>query len=291
MEAGTERVQACKRKLREVELSIKSKIMEFVQRCSFGRKMVLYFSNQLHLVKGNTLFAENIHFCRNVLNMSSKGDKLICDSTSFMRHCIVNLNGASNIIKIDANTEIYGNGVQTFHVDGKGNEIIIGRNCVIRNTTFFIWGNNNKIRIGDNCSLMGVELHVEQNSNEINIGNGTTFHGREGYPIHMAVDEGSRIVIEDDCMLSNGIQIRSTDSHSIVDLQGYRLNRAEDIFIGKHCWISLGCIILKGTHIADCTVVAAGAVCTKKYLERNCIIAGNPAKVVKKEVDWDRKFL
>lgn len=137
----------------------------------------------------------------------------------------------------------------------------------------------------------GAEFHIEQDNNCLNIKKGTTFHGRNGYPVHIALDEGSSITINEDCMFSNGIQIRSTDSHSIIDSTGKRINYAEDITIGEHCWIGLGCIILKGTTIAPHTVVAAGSICTTEYHKGNCIIAGNPAKVVKENIDWDRKYL
>ena len=122
---------------------------------------------------------------------------------------------------------------------------------------FRINGNNNVICLENNVSVYGAEFHIEQDNNCLNIKKGTTFHGRNGYPVHIALDEGSSITINEDCMFSNGIQIRSTDSHSIIDSTGKRINYAEDITIGEHCWIGLGCIILKGTTIAPHTVVAA----------------------------------
>ena len=53
----------------------------------------------------------------------------------------------------------------------------------------------------------------------------------------------------------------------------------------------MGVIILKGVKIEDNTVVAAGSVCTKKSKEQNIILAGNSAEIVKKNINWDRKFL
>jgi len=147
------------------------------------------------------------------------------------------------------------------------------------------------IELKDDISAFGAEFHIEQNGNYLQIRKGTTFHGRNGYPIHIALDEGSTVLIDEDCMFSNGIQIRSTDSHSITDIKGNRINYAENIKIGKHCWIGLNCIILKGTQIAPHTVVAAGSICTSSYLRENCIIAGNPARIVKQNIDWDRKFV
>ena len=74
-------------------------------------------------------------------------------------------------------------------------------------------------------------------------------------------------------------------------LVGNRLNPAKDIIIDSHCWVGLNCIILKGSYIHSKCIVGAGSVCNKNYFETNCIIAGNPAKVAKKDINWDRKFL
>ena len=116
-------------------------------------------------------------------------------------------------------------------------------------------------------------------------------HGRDSCPIHIAVDEGSGVYIADDCMLAHSIQMRSTDSHSIVDENGKRLNPARDIRIGRHCWLGMRSIVLKGTVLKENTIVAAGAVINKQYEETNCVLAGNPARIVKLQVNWDRKYI
>ncbi len=55
----------------------------------------------------------------------------------------------------------------------------------------------------------------------------------------------------------------------------------KEIHIGKNCFIGCNCIILKGTVIGDGCVVGAGAVVAGKF-EDKCVIAGNPAKVIRK---------
>jgi len=52
------------------------------------------------------------------------------------------------------------------------------------------------------------------------------------------------------------------------------------VLIGDNVWIGANVIILKGVHIGAGSVVAAGAVVTKDIPAR-CIVAGNPARVVK----------
>lgn len=271
-------------------MRIKSEILFLIGDNAVMRKLIIRLHNRMQL-NGNELHTSSIHFQDNVVLLEGSNNFLHCGENSFLRQCKVNMRGVHNIVCLEDNTEVYGESVQTVYISGDDNRIILGDGASIRNTSFFIKGNHNTIILENRISCYGTEFHIEQDNNEIRIGKGTTFHGRNGYPVHIALDEGSKVIIGEDCMLSNGIQIRSSDSHSIVDRNRRRLNPAEDIIIGMHCWISMGCIILKGSKIPNNTVIGAGAVVTKKYEEPNCILAGNPAKLVKRDIDWDRKFL
>lgn len=53
------------------------------------------------------------------------------------------------------------------------------------------------------------------------------------------------------------------------------------IHIGKNCFLGCNSIILKGTVLGDGCVVGAGAVVAGIF-EDNCVIAGNPARVIKR---------
>lgn len=56
------------------------------------------------------------------------------------------------------------------------------------------------------------------------------------------------------------------------------------IVIGENCWIGRNVSILKGVTIGDNSVIAANSVVTKS-IPANCIAAGNPAKVVKTDIN------
>ena len=56
-----------------------------------------------------------------------------------------------------------------------------------------------------------------------------------------------------------------------------------DTYIGKNCFIGAHSIILPGIRIGDGSIVATGSVVTKD-VEPHCIVAGNPARVIKKDV-------
>ena len=53
------------------------------------------------------------------------------------------------------------------------------------------------------------------------------------------------------------------------------------VFIGKNVWIGSDCTILPGVEIGDGAIIGAGSVVTKN-VAANTIVAGNPAKVIKK---------
>lgn len=95
--------------------------------------------------------------------------------------------------------------------------------------------------------------------------------------------------IGNDCMFSNGISILTSDMHAILDKNGKLVNADKDVYIGNHVWIGQGATILKGAKIADNSVVGASSLVTKQYEESNVIIAGNPAKIIKHDITWNRK--
>jgi acetyltransferase-like isoleucine patch superfamily enzyme len=71
-----------------------------------------------------------------------------------------------------------------------------------------------------------------------------------------------------------------TANHNIKDLKTH--TKGEDVIIGENCWIGMNAVILPGVELADKTIVGAGSVVTKSFLETNCTIAGNPAKIIKR---------
>lgn len=71
-----------------------------------------------------------------------------------------------------------------------------------------------------------------------------------------------------------------TSNHDIYDLD--KSLPGKDIVIGKRCWIGMNVVLLPGTILGDHTVVGAGAIVTKSFPDGGAVIAGNPAKVIKK---------
>ena len=158
----------------------------------------------------------------------------------------------------------------------KGAQITIGDNVIIKSsflsnlvglysrTIIVTRAPGAKIVIGDNVGISGA-----------------TIYARKG------------IYIGDNTAIGGNCKILDNDFHPIEAEERIRLLKdpnggnvqeaipTKEIYIGKNCFIGCNTIILKGTKLGDNCVVGAGAVVSGNF-EDGCIIAGNPAKMIRK---------
>jgi len=90
------------------------------------------------------------------------------------------------------------------------------------------------------------------------------------------------IFIGENVAISHDVTIMDSDAHEIISA-GY--HKTLSVHIGSNVWIGTRVTILKGVTIGDGAVIAAGSVVSKDVPE-NCLVAGIPAKVVKKNICW-----
>ena len=129
------------------------------------------------------------------------------------------------------------------------------------------------------------------------VGNGCEVHPHfrcdYGYNIEVGDDffanydcvmlDVSPIRIGDHCLLGPRVQLY-TINHPLDP----RLRRngaygqSFDITLGNDVWVGGGSIICPGVTLGDNVVVGAGSVVTKSFGD-NVIIAGNPARIIKKK--------
>jgi acetyltransferase-like isoleucine patch superfamily enzyme len=175
----------------------------------------------------------------------------------------IEITGNNNTIKI-ADPSIFTN--SRIIIKSNGVDVSIGTADIINNLFIFAnyGGNNQKCSIGNNIVCI---------------------HGLTVW-LH---EDGAELKICDNCMLSSGIEIWASDGHSIIDCNTNKLiNRSTSpIIIGEHCWIAKGVRFLKKASIPADTIVGSGAIVSKTFTETNTIIAGNPAKIIKRDVRWE----
>ena len=71
--------------------------------------------------------------------------------------------------------------------------------------------------------------------------------------------------------------------NAIVFAHDYCRSMYKETHIGKKCFIGARSIIMCGVTIGDEVIVGAGAIVTKD-VPSNCIVAGNPARVIKENI-------
>lgn len=91
-----------------------------------------------------------------------------------------------------------------------------------------------------------------------------------------------KITIGNDVAISHDVTIMDSDGHQILQ-EGHK--ESAPIEIGNNVWVGSRAMILKGVKIGDGAIVAAGAVVTKD-VPAYSMVAGVPAKVVKKNIQW-----
>lgn len=120
------------------------------------------------------------------------------------------------------------------------------------------------IEIGDNVGISGATIYARKG---IYIGENTCVGGN----CKILDNDFHPIDAEERLRLLN--DVHGGDAADLIPTR--------EIHIGKNCFLGCNSIILKGTVLGDGCVVGAGAVVSGKF-EDNCVIAGNPARVIKK---------
>ena len=92
------------------------------------------------------------------------------------------------------------------------------------------------------------------------------------------MDRGG-ITIEDNVFIGPKVNL-VTINHKI-DPSERHVTMCQPIHIGKRVWLGVGATVLPGVTIGENSIVSAGAVVTKD-VPPNTIVAGVPAKVIKK---------
>lgn len=92
----------------------------------------------------------------------------------------------------------------------------------------------------------------------------------------------SEVHIGKGCNIAREVVIRDYDGHYIEELN-YRT--AKPVNIGDNVWIGYRAMVLKGVTIGVGSIIAANSVVTKD-VPPHCIVAGNPAKIIRTNVNW-----
>ena len=176
------------------------------------------------------------------------------------------------------------------------NSIFVGKNVSLiskRNMTL-----GKRVKLHDNVKIDALSTEGVNLGNDVIIGRNTCIECTGSLEfIGKGVKIGDRTSFGNDCFFgaAGGISIGKdviagqyirfhSENHNYTDLN--KLIRTQGVThkgikIGDNCWISAGAVFLDGSGCGNGCVIAANSVVTKHFPD-NCVIAGVPAKIIKR---------
>ncbi len=263
--------------------------------------------NVIHIYNGsNVTVGSDTELKENIIYIHSHSNVFIGDRAKLNRSHI-NIKNLSKtvlaanvffdkvqmVIRDNAKLEIKeGSLINSLHISVyEYGEVLLGENSEVTGDVWEI-KENAKLHIGGggkfiySIGVMG-SIHIAENARMII---GRNLHILENY--HIVAASGTSIVIGNDCLMSFNINMYSSDMHSIFDVvTGENINSNDEIrkrrkiIIGNHVWIGDHAAILYNTQIGDGSVIGAMSL-VKGKIPNNCIAAGSPARVVRRDIAW-----
>jgi acetyltransferase-like isoleucine patch superfamily enzyme len=183
----------------------------------------------------------------------------------------------------------------------KGKHILLHQKTIIK-------GNDNietegilKIGIGDvgfihkrDTTFLNIRGKMKTNRNVL-INRGCRFDIGENALLEIgecsSINPFTKIIIQHglsigkDCSISWNCQFLDEDFHAVNYNDKEEISEKQ-IVIGDRTWIGSNVFIYKGVVIGNDCVIASNSVVKHAFVENNVLIAGNPAKIIKKNIYW-----
>lgn len=170
-----------------------------------------------------------------------------------------------------------------FRIRGNGNEFRC--RSLLKQSAVMIEGDGNRILIEAGGELRNLRLWIKGNNCEIRIGSQLIFNGGR----IVCAGNGNGVSVGDDCMFAEGIEIWASDTHPVYQ-EDKLINPSRPVCIGNHVWIGTNAMVLKGSRIADGSIVGMGSL-VRGEIPADSMAVGNPARIVKSGVRWDKSAI
>lgn len=142
------------------------------------------------------------------------------------------------------------------------------------------------LQIDGKIIIKGAKIIFGQGAKICIMNNGTLILGKNFTNTgELQIVCNKKIDIKDNVLVSWDTLIMDTDFHQTINIEDNTTSCIDGaISIGNNVWIGARCTILKNSSIPNGCIIAANTCCNKKYQEANCILAGTPAKIQKRNI-------
>lgn len=185
-----------------------------------------------------------------------------------LKYVVLNIKGKNNKVIIEDDVNFGKHAKLEIEILGDNNTLIIKKGffLVLKLHVMLAEGvNNSKFIVGENTHMMSVE--------------------------YVTINSNTYCTIGNDCMFGTNVLLFNTDAHPIIDLTTKKLvNKIKGITINNHCWIGTDAKIMKNSIVPEDSIVGHSSVfATSKYKDnKHCAFAGNPARLIKENITWDK---
>lgn len=196
----------------------------------------------------------------------------------------IKINGPKQAVKVSIAPSCVIKNLRIY-ISGGNHKVIIGPEAIINDVNILLKNRSNTLLIGSGVRFnKGGSIVFEDNDGSITIGESSTFEN-----VHLAVTGNCKsIKIGQGCMFAYDIDVRTGDSHAVLDVEGNKINHEKDVVFGSHVWVAAHVTILKGVTIGANSIVATRSTVTKSFGGENLLIGGSPAQILKTEINWCR---
>lgn len=144
------------------------------------------------------------------------------------------------------------------------------------------------------CIRRGGKWIVEK---DVHVGHGAIVHVNEGGCLEVgsnfavsgttSIICSNKIVIGEDVQFSWNSLVMDSDAHKVYGVDGVLSSTNGEISIGDKVWIAANVTILKNSSIGNNCIIASNSLVNRSIKENDCLIAGVPAKYIKKILKWE----
>lgn len=243
---------------------------------TFGRRRIHYRNKCLKVLKNQNVIHGNLY--NDILISPESGGNIF-----------INVQGKGNKIYVMKSPSSFGR--VNITVEGNNNDIFIKNVFVNGFVDIKCYGDNGVVKTGSMSINDGLSIingsktnWIFSHGSKIEIGENMSAEYLTIWNNH----SDANVIIGKDCMISHSVLLQNSDTHPIYDLATKKIinKPVSGIVVGNHVWLSLCVTIMKNSFIADNCIVGRNALVTKKFEEPNNVIAGIPAKIVRKGIEW-----
>lgn len=142
--------------------------------------------------------------------------------------------------------------------------------------------NNVSVYIGKKCKSfeLGEKVQLRRNST-IEAGGVLKIGGFTVVGVGNFIQADGEVVVGEGCLFGPSVKIFSTSHHYGRDGELHKPLIKGKVRIGKNVWIGAGSVITSNISIGDNSVIGANSF-VNRNVPQNCVVAGSPAKLIKR---------